>query len=204
MSISTLKYTCMASRKSEYGLSNLIRYSWWCHQMETFAWLAFCAGTSPVTGEFPAHRPVTETFDVFFDLRVINGCVNNREAGDWIHHRTHYKVFVMSYHYSEITACVLCGLVPNLVKQVSFASIPIFLVRQLFQYMGACQLIKKKNCVNPKILDITAQIGQALNILHSQDEVRQPYMYFKCSEGVFGNSTNSLKVQFYSKSYHVR
>ena len=36
--------------------------------METFsALLAICAGKSPVTGEFPAQRPVS--FDVFFDLR---------------------------------------------------------------------------------------------------------------------------------------
>ena len=32
------------------------------------ALLAFCAGNSPVTGEFPAQRPVTRGFDVFFDL----------------------------------------------------------------------------------------------------------------------------------------
>ena len=47
--------------------------SWWRHQMETFsALLALCAGNSPVTGEFPAQRPVTRSFDVFFDL-----CLNN-------------------------------------------------------------------------------------------------------------------------------
>ena len=43
---------------------------WWRHQMETFsALLAICAGNSPVTSEFPAQRPVTRSFDVFFDLR---------------------------------------------------------------------------------------------------------------------------------------
>ena len=45
--------------------------SWWRHQMDTFsALLAICAGNSPVTGEFPAQRPVTRSFDVFFDLRL--------------------------------------------------------------------------------------------------------------------------------------
>ena len=44
---------------------------WWRHQMETFsALLAFCVGNSTVTGEFPAQRPVTPSFDVFFDLRL--------------------------------------------------------------------------------------------------------------------------------------
>ena len=45
---------------------------WWRHQMETFsALLALCAGNSPVSGEFPAQRPMTRSFDVFFDLHLI-------------------------------------------------------------------------------------------------------------------------------------
>ena len=39
--------------------------------METFtALLTLCTGNSPVTGEFPSQRPVTRSFDVFFDLRL--------------------------------------------------------------------------------------------------------------------------------------
>ena len=39
--------------------------------METFsALLAIYVGNSPVPGEFPAQRPVTQSFDVFFDLRL--------------------------------------------------------------------------------------------------------------------------------------
>ena len=39
--------------------------------METLsALLALCAENSPVTGEFPPQRPVTQSFDVFFDLRL--------------------------------------------------------------------------------------------------------------------------------------
>ena len=38
--------------------------------MEKFSLLlAICAGNSPVPGEFPTVRPVTRSFDVFFDLR---------------------------------------------------------------------------------------------------------------------------------------
>ena len=38
--------------------------------METFsALLALCAGNSPVTGELPTQKPVTLSFDGFFDLR---------------------------------------------------------------------------------------------------------------------------------------
>ena len=47
-------------------------FTWWRHQMETFSvLLGICAGNSPVTGEFPAKRPVTRSFDVVFDLRPI-------------------------------------------------------------------------------------------------------------------------------------
>ena len=67
-------------------------YPWWRHQMETFsALLALCAGNSPVTGEFPSLRPVTRSFDFFFDLRL-----NNRYAGNLRRHRAHYDVAMMS------------------------------------------------------------------------------------------------------------
>ena len=41
---------------------------WKHYWMKTL--LALCAGNSPVTGEFPSQRPVTRSFDVFFDLRL--------------------------------------------------------------------------------------------------------------------------------------
>ena len=69
--------------------------------METLsASLAICAGNSPVPDEFPAQRPVTRSFDVFFDLRLnkrlwINGWVINREAGDLRRYRADYDVTVM-------------------------------------------------------------------------------------------------------------
>ena len=53
--------------------------AWWRHQMETFsALLAICAGNSPVPGEFPTQRPVTRSFDIFFDLRP-----NKRLSKQW-------------------------------------------------------------------------------------------------------------------------
>ena len=63
----------------------------WRHPMETFsALLAICAGNSPVPGEFPAQRPVTRSFDIFFDLRLYE-----REAHDLRRYRAHYDVIVM-------------------------------------------------------------------------------------------------------------
>ena len=69
-------------------------FSWWRHQMETFSSLvAICAGNSPVTGEFPAQRPVTRSFDVFFGLHLNK---RSSEAGDLRRFRAHYDVTVLS------------------------------------------------------------------------------------------------------------
>ena len=76
--------------------------AWWRHQMKTYsALLTICAGNSPVTGEFPAQRPVTRSFDVFFDLHLIKPWVNNRKAGDLRCHRTHNDVIVMVWKCYE-------------------------------------------------------------------------------------------------------
>ena len=54
---------------------------WWRHQIETFsALLAFCVGTSLITGKFPTQRPVTRSFDVFSDL-----CLNKQLSQQWIY-----------------------------------------------------------------------------------------------------------------------
>ena len=52
--------------------------------MGTFsALLTLCAGNSPGTGEFPAQRPVTWSFDVFFDLRL-NKRLSKQCWGWWV------------------------------------------------------------------------------------------------------------------------
>ena len=57
--------------------------TWWRHQMEIFsALLALCVGNSPVTGEFPTQRPVTGSFDVFFDL-LLNKRLSKQWWGWW-------------------------------------------------------------------------------------------------------------------------
>ena len=57
--------------------------------METFsALLAICAGNSPVSGEFPAQRPVTRSFDVFFDVRLIKR-LSKHSRGWWFETLSH-------------------------------------------------------------------------------------------------------------------
>ena len=66
-----------------FYMNKVVRCSWWRHQMETFsALLVLCAGNSPITGEFLAQKPVTRTFDVFFDLRL-NIRLSKQSWGWW-------------------------------------------------------------------------------------------------------------------------
>ena len=78
-------YMYIAGKQCLDDIDNCPRFwTWWHHQMETFsALLAFCAGNSPVIGEFPAQRPVTRSFDVFFDVRL-NKRLSKRSWGWWL------------------------------------------------------------------------------------------------------------------------
>ena len=52
-------------------------------KLEPFsALLALCAGNSPVTDEFPTQRPMTRSFDVFFD-RCLNKRFSKQSWGWW-------------------------------------------------------------------------------------------------------------------------
>ena len=76
-----LQMTC----SNAFFLNEIVWFfdSWWLHQMEAFsALLAICAGDSPVTCEFPAQRPVTRSFDAFFDLRL-NKRLSKQSRGWW-------------------------------------------------------------------------------------------------------------------------
>ena len=77
--------------------------------METFsALLAICVGNSPVPGEFPAQRPVTRNFDVFFNLRL-NKCLSKQSWGRWFetllrplwHHRNVMKCWGLLIHLCQ-------------------------------------------------------------------------------------------------------
>ena len=64
----TLKSTCFIDYFPYGGMIEKRNYiTWWRHQMETFSvLLAICE----FAAEFAAQRPVTRSFDVFFDLRL--------------------------------------------------------------------------------------------------------------------------------------
>ena len=74
--------------------------------METVsALLAFCTGNSPVTGECPTQRPVTQSFGVFFDLRLNKRL--GKQSCSWRYERPlcplwrHCNVEAHLYHYVD-------------------------------------------------------------------------------------------------------
>ena len=81
-------------------------WPWWRHQMETFSALqAICAGNSPVTGEFPAQRPVTRSFDVFWDLRL-----NKRLSKQWCGWWFETPSLPLWRHCNDTGCCVMATL----------------------------------------------------------------------------------------------
>ena len=75
--------------------------------METFsALLTICTGNSPVTGKFPAQRPVTRSSGVFFDLRL-NKQLSKQSWGWWFETPT-----CSSWRHcnENKTLCMVCGI----------------------------------------------------------------------------------------------
>ena len=80
--VQTTQQTQNTSHACPEGTSES-RSSWWRHQMEAFsALLTLCARNSPVTGEFPAQRPVARSFDIIFDLRL-SKCLSKQSWSWW-------------------------------------------------------------------------------------------------------------------------
>ena len=79
----------------------IFHQAWWRHQMETFSTLlALYAGNSLVTGEFPAQRPVTRSFEVFFDLSL-NKQLCKHSRGWWFETPSHSL-----WRHSNVSACL--------------------------------------------------------------------------------------------------
>ena len=83
-SFSTEEWMLLRGSK-QFGAENVPSqrdWSWWRHQMETFsALLAIYAENSSAPGEFPTQRPVTRSFDVFFDLCPNKGL--SKQSWSW-------------------------------------------------------------------------------------------------------------------------
>ena len=79
--ISIMSYKNGQNRHREYdtsgnvaGLGWLTLIPWWRHQWKHLPrYRPFLKGESSVTGQFPSQRPLTRSFDPFFDLRLTKG-----------------------------------------------------------------------------------------------------------------------------------
>ena len=111
----------------------------WRHQMETFsALLAFCAGNSPVPGEFPAQRPVARSFDVFFDLRL-NKQLSKQPWGWWFEtHPCHYNVIVMKMICHDFVTWPVA--ITNIALLWGFIQIPshAYIHKYIYIYLCVC------------------------------------------------------------------
>ena len=72
-----------ASAEAGICRENLINIMMTSSNGNIFRVMAFCAGNSPVPGEFRAQGPVTRSFDVFFDLRL-NKRLSKQGWGWWV------------------------------------------------------------------------------------------------------------------------
>ena len=131
------KYSCNRYR---YNIT-----SWWRHQMETFyALLAICAGNSPVTGEFPAQRPETRSFDVVFDLHL-NKRLSKQSLGWWFKTQSrplwrHCNVNAshLKIRYHEVGENFICK---HIWKLLFYLSISIDIL-YLFWWCGIDMILK--------------------------------------------------------------
>ena len=114
--------------------------TWWRHQMETFtALLAICAGNSSVLGEFPTQRPVTRSFDVFFDLRL-NKQLSKQWWGWWFETLSHP---LWRHHNvnSRISTTIDRQLIMNIKKSIYTTKVKSFTYKKFVsipKISGAC------------------------------------------------------------------
>ena len=121
--------------------------------MEIFsALLAICAGNSPVPGEFSAQRPVTRSFDVFFDLHP-NKQLSKQLWGWWFEtqswslwrHRNvmRHLVFISSYSAETDITGLTCAqtmaddVLASHVTRASLANKLTLQDRQVFHKRGS-------------------------------------------------------------------
>ena len=89
--------------------------SWWRHQMETFSASLAISRNSPVPGEFPTQRPVTRSFDAFFDMRL-NKRLSKQSWGWWLETLSRplwrHRNLTTNLHSDHDDVCItfrLCG-----------------------------------------------------------------------------------------------
>ena len=115
--------------------------------METFsALLALCVGNSPVPGEFPSQRPVTRSFDVFFDLRLNKRL--SKESWDWWFETTSRTLWPVSLGY-DVT--VMNGLAADGLTIWWVRTTVVMVLTYFVQKFPVSVRYEKPPCKAPKI-----------------------------------------------------
>ena len=139
------------------GSNDIIRSKqanpWWRHQMETLsALLALCVGNSPATGELPSQKPVTRSFDIFFDLSL-NKRLIKKSRRRWLETPSrslsrHYNANIVDNSWDVLCVCTACkAYTPGcccrlLMNQSSHNHIAIFLWLIMFVMTSAFHAVQ--------------------------------------------------------------
>ena len=125
--------------------------------METFSLLlAISVGNSPLTGEFPAQRLVTRSFDVFFDLRP-NKRLSKQSLGWWLRrHRTHYDVTVILSNTRHS-----CGNTNNNMAEKNYATLYYYLSQS-----GTNHFIRKRETIGVASFGARAILALYINLFN--------------------------------------
>ena len=92
--------------------------------METFSTLlALREGNPLVTVGFPSQRPLTWSFDVFFELLNLKSWANNGDASDFWCHHTHYDATLMKSFWVNDTLISLFWKTKQFYHLISFVLI---------------------------------------------------------------------------------
>ena len=139
---------CLLCCLPQQFVAQAVDLTWWRHQMGTFsALLALCAGNSPVTGVFPSQRPVTRSFDIFFDLRL-NKRLNKHSWRWWFDTPScpllrHCNALILNAMkllsnltvYNDRRSCVIMLLGSQHDEHHSFASCPRQIASKKYSYI---------------------------------------------------------------------
>ena len=146
--------------------------------METFsALLALRAGNSPVPGEFHAQRPVTQSFDVFFDLRL-NKRLRKQSRGWWFDMPPRSLDVIVMFSFSPVLPSGICHYVqfPQQVH-VDYTHVHIGLRctrwhRDYFSLLSwnACPVARKQTCrlllLAVYFIDLYSHAGLKKSMVH--------------------------------------
>ena len=202
--------------------------SWWRHQMETlFALLAHCEGNPLVTSGFPSQRPVTRSFDVFFNLHLDKQLSEqsrrwwfetpsrslwrqrNVKSMCWWPVRLPTMITIYVYR-SVIIELAMTQVVDNLNESKSELQIPSTIVVMgtpltVSEYVETTKLVEDwRNNREGPIVDINAHCGELARYLYSQlceDVSTYSNKGTKCCPNTIGPKKMALIKVMYQQEY---